>query len=82
MMGQIGSGSLPVELRASAGLTIAPACKSKRGRELDTLACALRQLPLPVIGRIAADTLLLDLRCLEDETLLVGQLPLLQRALQ
>ena len=27
---------------------------------------ALRALPLPVIGRIAEDRLLLDLRCLED----------------
>ena len=82
MMGQIGSGSLPVELLASAGLSIAPVCKNKRGRALDTLACALRRLPLPVIGRIAEDKLLLDLRCLEDETLLVAQLPLLKQALQ
>ena len=36
-----------------------------RARARRTVA-ALRALPLPVIGRIADDRLLLDLRCLED----------------
>lgn len=46
------------------------------------LASALRSLPLPVVRRIAEGRLLLDLRCLEDDTLLIAQLPLLKLALQ
>jgi L-seryl-tRNA(Ser) seleniumtransferase len=37
----------------------------------------LRALPVPVIGRIEAGRVLLDLRCLEDETAFLGQLPTL-----
>jgi L-seryl-tRNA(Ser) seleniumtransferase len=83
MQGQIGSGSLPVELLASAGLALAPAGSAKKGRgtALDELARALRGLPLPVLGRIAEDRLLLDLRCLEDASSFVDQLPALAAAL-
>jgi L-seryl-tRNA(Ser) seleniumtransferase len=81
LMGQIGSGSLPVERLTSAGLAIAPRQKKGAGRALDELAQALRALPLPVIGRIADDRLLLDLRCLEVAAPFERQLPLLQEAL-
>jgi len=81
MQGQIGSGSLPVERLASAGLAIAPAQKKGSGRVLDELARALRALPLPVVGRIADERLLLDLRCLENADPLVAQLPALAAAL-
>ena len=77
LQGQIGSGSLPVERLPSAGLAIAPTDAKRSGRALASLAVALRQLPVPVIGRIADDRLLLDCRCLEDATALVHQLPLL-----
>jgi L-seryl-tRNA(Ser) seleniumtransferase len=82
-LGQIGSGSLPVERLPSAALALAPAQKKGAGRALDELAGALRALPLPVIGRIADDRLLLDLRGLEarDEPRFVAQLPLLAEAL-
>ncbi|HPP81999.1 MAG TPA: hypothetical protein PLZ50_00355, partial [Rubrivivax sp.] len=82
MQGQIGSGSLPVERLASAGLAIAPAQRKGGGRALDELASALRALPLAVIGRIADERLLLDLRCLEDAQPFVEQLPALAAALR
>jgi L-seryl-tRNA(Ser) seleniumtransferase len=81
LMGQIGSGSLPVERLPSAGLAITPPQKKGAGRALDELAQALRALPLPVIGRIADDRLLLDLRCLEDAASFERQLPVLKEAL-
>jgi L-seryl-tRNA(Ser) seleniumtransferase len=81
LQGQIGSGSLPVERLPSAGLAIAPRATKGRGRALDELATALRALPLPVIGRIADDQLLLDLRCLEEPGGFTAQLPALQAAL-
>lgn len=64
---QIGSGALPLETLASAALAIRPAGDSSGGA-LNALAARLRALPVPVIGRIAEGALLLDLRCLEDET--------------
>ncbi len=79
--GQIGSGSLPVERLPSAALALAPAEKKGAGRALDALAAALRALPLPVIGRVADDRLLLDLRCLEDPASFAAQLPALREAL-
>lgn len=82
LSGQIGSGSLPLERLRSAGLSLAPVQKRGSGRALDALAGALRALPLPVIGRIAEDQLLLDLRCLENAEPFVLQLPALREALR
>jgi L-seryl-tRNA(Ser) seleniumtransferase len=81
LMGQIGSGSLPVERLPSSGLALLPAQKKGAGRALDQLASALRDLPVPVVGRIANDQMLLDLRCLEEAAPFVQQLPLLRQAL-
>jgi len=83
MMSQIGSGSLPVDRLPSAGLVLAPAGTLKKGigSALDELTRALRDLPLPVIGRITDDRLWLDLRCLEDASPFMAQLPRLARAL-
>jgi len=63
---QIGSGALPVETVPSAGLAIRPKDTRQHGRALNALAAALRRLPIPVIGRIEGQALVLDLRCLED----------------
>jgi len=84
MQGQIGSGSLPIERLPSAGLAIAPAGTGRKGlgTALERLAQALRSLPQPVIGRVAEDQLWLDLRCLERDAALLGQLPALSEALQ
>jgi L-seryl-tRNA(Ser) seleniumtransferase len=79
---QIGSGSLPVERLPSAGVAIEAVARKGAGRALDALAAALRGLPLPVIGRIADDRLLLDCRCLEDAEPFVAQLTALSASLQ
>ena len=76
MFSQIGSGALPVDRLPSHGLAIRSAKTSgKRSRGLDRLEAALRALPRPVIGRIADQSLWLDLRCLEetDEAAFVAQ---------
>jgi L-seryl-tRNA(Ser) seleniumtransferase len=82
LLGQIGSGSLPIERLPSAGLAIASAAGRKGvGRALDELATIMRRLPRPVIGRIADDRMLLDLRALEVPSELTDQLIGLRAAL-
>jgi L-seryl-tRNA(Ser) seleniumtransferase len=71
---QIGSGALPLETIASAGVAIVPCDKKQSGRRLDALSLALRQLPVPVIGRIEKGALILDLRCLDEEAEFIAQL--------
>ncbi len=68
---QVGSGALPVEALASAALALRPL----RGQDLGRLASAFRALHLPVLGRVADKTLRFDLRCLEDDSALLDQLP-------
>ena len=65
---QIGSGALPLEGIPSAGLAIRPILQARgAGRALNALSTALRRLPVPVVGHIAEQALVLDMRCLEDE---------------
>jgi len=72
---QIGSGALPVERLPSVALTLKPHVRGKgEGRALQRLEAAFRSLPVPVIGRIEAGALRLDLRCLEDEAGFLAQL--------
>ena len=70
---QIGSGALPVSLLPSAALALRPR-PQRSGAAVETLARALRTLPIPVIGRIEMGRVLLDLRCLEDEDSFLEQL--------
>ena len=77
---QIGSGALPVSLLPSAALALHPI--GRAGTAVERLARVLRALPVPVIGRIEAGRVLLDLRCLEDEATFVGQLHFLTRRKQ
>ena len=68
---QVGSGALPLDTIASAGLVIR-SCAG--GGALDRLAAALRGLARPVIGRIEDGGLTLDLRCLADEAVFLSVL--------
>jgi L-seryl-tRNA(Ser) seleniumtransferase len=76
---QVGSGSLPVDVIPSVALSLS-AAKAKSGLALKTLAERLRGLPTPVIGRVAEDSLLLDLRCLDDEEGFLNQIDQLARS--
>jgi L-seryl-tRNA(Ser) seleniumtransferase len=80
---QIGSGALPVALLPSTALALRPSgpgpaptesAGARRGDAAMALARRLRALPIPVIGRIEGGTVLLDLRCLEDEAAFLDQL--------
>ena len=75
---QIGSGALPVDTIPSAGLSIAPAARNGDDA-LGRLAAAFRALPRPVVGRITEGALVLDLRCLEDESGFITNLSALPR---
>ena len=70
---QIGSGALPLATLPSVGIALRPVGRGGAGR-LRALAKALRELPLPVIGRIEDGALVLDLRCLEEPARLTGSL--------
>jgi L-seryl-tRNA(Ser) seleniumtransferase len=63
---EIGSGALPTQRLASAGLAIRPGDAK--------LAARFRALPIPVIGRLQEGAFILDLRCLEDEAAFLSQL--------
>jgi L-seryl-tRNA(Ser) seleniumtransferase len=85
MLSQIGSGALPVDQLHSHGLVVrasAAALAARVSNPLGALEKRLRQLPLPVIGRIAQDALWLDLRCLDQhqQARFIEQLALLQSA--
>ena len=71
---QIGSGALPLDTIASAGLVIR---SSAGGHALERLAGTLRNLAWPVIGRIEDGGLILDLRCLTDEAAFLSVLSML-----
>ena len=60
---QIGSGALPTDTIPSAGLSLS----GTGGDAPDRLSARLRRLDMPVVGRIHASALILDLRCLERD---------------
>ena len=64
------AAALPLATLPSIGIALRPV----DGAGLRHLAAALRDLPLPVIGRIEDGALLLDLRCLEEPAKLTGAL--------
>jgi len=74
---QIGSGSLPVDRLESRCIAITPRIKGKgAGTALKKIEQAFRELPTPVIGRVADGAFRLDLRCLAaaDKARFLGQL--------
>lgn len=75
---QIGSGALPLAQIPSGGLAIST--PERNGGALLRLAAAFRSPSVPVIGRIAEDRLLLDLRALDDEEALLASLRELKAA--
>jgi L-seryl-tRNA(Ser) seleniumtransferase len=79
MTSQVGSGAMPAERLPSFGLRVNQS-RAKRS-SLNRLEVMLRELPRPVIGRIADKALWLDMRCLEvaDEAEFTAQLSALRR---
>ncbi len=67
---QVGSGALPVDTVASAGLRLT----GEGGDAPERLAARLRALAVPVVGRIRDGALVLDLRCLEEDEALLSSL--------
>ncbi|SAL71178.1 selenocysteine synthase [Caballeronia arvi] len=76
MFSQIGSGALPVDVLPSYGLAVRLSSVKRAGGDLNRIEKRLRDLPRPVLGRIADNALRLDLRCLEeaDEAAFIAQL--------
>ncbi|WP_339842962.1 L-seryl-tRNA(Sec) selenium transferase [uncultured Halopseudomonas sp.] len=75
VMGQIGSGSLPIERLPSEAIAFTPSGPARSAnRQLLILQRALLNMPIPVIGRIHDNRLLIDLRCLDEEQQLLEQL--------
>lgn len=79
MMSQVGSGAMPAGQLPSFGLRVSQS-RAKRA-SLNRLEAMLRELPRPVIGRIAEKALWLDMRCLEitDEAEFTAQWSALHR---
>jgi L-seryl-tRNA(Ser) seleniumtransferase len=80
---QIGSGSLPLDRLPSVCIALTPRVKGKgEGTALKKLEQAFRELPVPVIGRVADGAFRLDMRCLEDADIgrFTGQLQALKQA--
>ena len=77
---QIGSGALPLEMVPSAGIAIRPRAARGSGRALSALSTSLRRLPVPVVGRIEDNALILDMRCLDDEKAFIANIAALDLA--
>ncbi len=69
---QIGSGALPLDQLPSFAIAMTP--KDDSDAALQALNSAFRNLPIPVIGRLADGTMLLDCRTLDDPNQFIRQL--------
>ena len=77
---QFGSGALPTQTIASAGLAIRPVTGRGTGSVLNGIAKAFRDLSVPVIGRVHDGAFVLDFRCLDDEASFAAQMGRLKPA--
>lgn len=75
---QIGSGALPLEGIPSFGVAIRAAQAKGAGSAISALSIVLRKLSIPVVGHIADQSLVLDMRCLEDEASFAANLSALR----
>ena len=71
---QVGSGALPISTLPSVGLSIAPI--KKGSKNLRVIQRKFLRLPIPIIGRIHDNSLILDVRCLLDESDIIQSLGL------
>jgi L-seryl-tRNA(Ser) seleniumtransferase len=72
---QIGSGSRPLDLLPSKAIAIeVNGPKKGAGTRIAAVEKMFRALPIPVIGRIDHDALILDLRCMDDEPVFIAHL--------
>jgi L-seryl-tRNA(Ser) seleniumtransferase len=70
---QIGSGALPIDLLPSWAIAISAQRTTHPNEAIMSLAARLRQVDIPILGRITGSRLLLDLRTLyQPEPLLAG----------
>ncbi len=69
---RVGGGAMPEQNLPSRAVTVEP-----QHLAVNRLECALRSRDIPVIGRIEADRLLLDMRTVGDD-----EVPLLHKALR
>jgi L-seryl-tRNA(Ser) seleniumtransferase len=70
-MSEVGSGAMAAEQLPSAGLRITARTSDTH---IDEVAARFRALPQPVVGHVRKDAFWLDLRCLDNDLALVGQL--------
>jgi L-seryl-tRNA(Ser) seleniumtransferase len=69
---------LPLETLPSLAIAMKPYTERGSGHLLNGLTAALRALPVPIVGRIEDDALLLDLRSLEDVDGFIANLAMLK----
>jgi L-seryl-tRNA(Ser) seleniumtransferase len=63
-----------VDLLPSSGIALA-APGNRRSALAAAISSAFRALPRPVVGRVKDGAFIMDLRCLEDESAFLAQLP-------
>ncbi len=68
---EVGSGAMAAHTLPSAGFRLAAKGESPSAEEI---AARFRTLPVPILGHIRHDAFWLDLRCLDDDAALEGQL--------
>ena len=72
---QVGSGAIPVDTLPSVGVRLQSlAARRDRDGAMQRLQRALRELPVPIVGRAVDHAVILDCRCVLDAQPLIDQL--------